>query len=129
MDEVMENEVIKEAWDKVVALRENELTEQEVKEKASEAQEPEGEETSIAKMRKAPTSYTENSHQYWLAVANASVRRLLSFVVLPTTQRSMELAVGQSALKDVVVEAGSKRLFLIVVFCSHHLGFGRNDRR
>lgn len=106
----MELPQIKEDWDRVVATRENELTaEQALLKTAGDGENlPAEDESALAVLRKPPTDFKENSLPYWKALANTSVRRYVSFAVKPTTQSAMSRLVGQSALKDVVVNEGSK---------------------
>lgn len=111
MEEVMENEVLKEKWDQVEQLRTNELAEEKVKlrREAEPEETPEDTDagTALAQMRKPASSFTEETEAYWLAVANEMVRRFVSFMVLPETQNQMMQLVTQSVLKDVEVVAGS----------------------
>ena len=109
VDEILEQENIKEDWEKIVALRENELLEGQVKKKLEEDEEPEAE-TALATMRWPAQEFSENSFAYWAALANTSVRRYVSFVVMPTTQSQMQRLVAQSSIKDVVLQEGSAKL-------------------
>lgn len=110
IDEVMELPQVKEEWDRLLALRENEL----VNEKAAASAVDGGsltaaeEETPLSTMRRPPTDFSEHSMQYWKAVANTSVRRYITFSCMPSTQSQMTRIVSQSPLKDCVLNEGFK---------------------
>jgi hypothetical protein len=109
IDEVMELPPVKEEWDRLLALRENEM----VNEKAAASAVDGGsltaeEETPLSTMRRPPTDFKEHSMQYWKAVANTSVRRYITFSCTPATQTQMTRIVSQSPLKDCVLNEGFK---------------------
>ncbi|CAJ1454983.1 unnamed protein product [Effrenium voratum] len=105
--EVTEHDSIREDWSKVVSMRENELMEEAVKDKMDQ-EALEEEPTVLASMRKPPTAFSEHSLGYWTSLANTSVRRHVSFVVVPGTQGQMQRLVAQSSLKDLEREEGKK---------------------
>lgn len=107
VDELFEQASIKEEWDKIVALRQNELMKEQVKSTGPETEEKE-EETARATMRKPPTEFTENSMAYWTALAKTSVRRFIPFAVMPSTKAQTQRLVSQCALKDISLNQGSK---------------------
>ena len=113
MEEVLENETLKEKWGEIEQLRVNELAEEKarLKQAAEPEETPEDPDagTALVQKRKAPSSFTEDSEAYWLAVAHETVRRFVAFMVLPDTQNQMMLLVAQSVLKDVKLEAGTRR--------------------
>ena len=102
-------------WSKVVSMRENELMEEAVKDKMDQ-EAPEEEPTVLASMRKPPTAFSEHSLGYWTSLANTSVRRHVSFVVVPGTQGQMQRLVAQSSLKDLEREEGKKSLGKVYTF-------------
>ena len=109
MEEILGQENIKEDWEKIVALRENELLEGQVKKNHEADEEPEAE-TALATMRRPAQKFSENSFAYWTALANTSVRRYVSFAVMPATQSQMQRLVAQPSIKEVVLQEGSARL-------------------
>ena len=82
MEEVLENETLKEKWGEIEQLRVNELAEEKarLKQAAEPEETPEDPDagTALVQMRKAPSSFTEDSEAYWLAVANETVRRFVT---------------------------------------------------
>ena len=102
----MESDQVGEDWKKITALRENEIVEAEVKSKAEEDVGATEEVTGLAAIRTAPADFTEGSEAYWMALANASTRRTVSFGILPKTQTAVQRLVAQSALKDVELTEG-----------------------
>ena len=77
---------------------------------------PEEDPTVLASMRKPPTAFSEHSLGYWTSLANTSVRRHVSFVVVPGTQGQMQRLVAQSSLKDLEREEGKKSLGKVYTF-------------
>lgn len=109
IDEVMELPQIKEEWDRLLALRENELVNEKAAASAADGGSLEAEEeTPLSTMRRPPTDFQEYSMQYWKAVANTSVRRYITFSCMPSTQSQMTRIVSQSPLKDCVLNEGFK---------------------
>jgi hypothetical protein len=108
-EDATEHEQIKEEWDKVVACRENEILEATVKDKM-ETENPEGEEadSAISQMRRPATEFVENSQEYWNSLANSTVRRYISLVVLPSSQGQIIRTLQQSALKEIIITEGQK---------------------
>ena len=101
-EDATEHEQIKEEWDKVVACRA-------VKDKM-ETENPEGEEadSAISQMRRPATEFVENSQEYWNSLANSTVRRYISLVVLPSSQGQIIRTLQQSALKEIIITEGQK---------------------
>ena len=108
VDEVMELPQTKEDCDRVVACRENKLVNEQAKKKTEDEAGSADEETPLAVLRKPATDFKEHSLPYWKAMANTSVRGYVTFAVKPGTQSQMTRLVSQSALKDIVLNEGSK---------------------
>ncbi|CAL1162137.1 unnamed protein product [Cladocopium goreaui] len=108
-EDATEHEQIKEEWDKVVACRENEILEATVKDKM-ETENPEGEEadSAISQMRRLATEFVEKSQEYWNSLANSTVRRYISLVVLPSSQGQIIRILQQRALKEIITTEGQK---------------------
>ena len=109
-EECAENECIKEEWDKVIAVRDNEILEANVKDKMDVDKEDKSAEgdTALSQMRRPATEFTENSQEYWNSLANSTVRRYVSLQVLPSTQQQIVRAIQQSTLQEVLVPEGQK---------------------
>jgi hypothetical protein len=108
VDDVMELPQIKKDWDRMVACRENELVNEQAKRKTEDEARPADEEAPLAVLPTPPTDFKEHSLPYWKAIANTSVRRYVTFAVKPGTQSQKTRLVSQSALKDIVLNEGSK---------------------
>ena len=71
-------------------------------------------------MRRAANEFVENSQEYWNSLANTTVRRYVSCMVLPATQGQMQRELTNSCLKDVIVPEGQRlvewTLFFLVYF-------------
>ena len=87
-------------------VRDNEIVEAEVKAKGEEKSGKTEVESGLEAMRRAPADFTEGSEAYWMALANASARRVVTFAVLPKSQTAVQRVVAQSALKDVELTEG-----------------------
>lgn len=112
VEETLEAEGLAEDWKKIAAMRENELAEEELARKAragESMEDPAPEATALTNMRQPSTQFAENSESYWLSLANATVRRLVSFVVVPATQGQVQRVVSQSALKDIDLPEGCEK--------------------
>ena len=105
-EEILDMDGASESWKAIVSKRENELVSAEVAAKGLLEKEEEAEPTSLGNLRKAPTSFAENSEGYWLALANASVRRIVTIVAAPETQSAVQRMVEQSPLKDLELNEG-----------------------
>ena len=119
VDDVMELPQIKKDWDRMVACRENELVNEQAKRKTEDEAGPADEEAPLAVLRKPPTDFKEHSLPYWKAMANTSVRRYVTFAVKPGTQSQMTRLVSQSALKDIVLNEGSKYFVVFMHLVSY----------
>ncbi len=105
-EEALDADQIGEDWKKIVAMRDNEIVEAEVKAKGEEKSGETEVESGLEAMRRAPADFTEGSEAYWMALANASARRVVTFAVLPKSQTAVHRVVAQSALKDVELTEG-----------------------
>ena len=109
VEEVAENEIIKEEWSKVISIRENEVAEQKVRDKMEDQEDGDAPaETALHQMRRAANEFVENSQEYWNSLANTTVRRYVSCMVLPATQGQMQRELTNSCLKDVIVPEGQR---------------------
>ena len=72
VEEVAENEIIKEEWSKVISIRENEVAEQKVRDKMEDQEDGDAPaETALHQMRRAANEFVENSQEYWNNLARA----------------------------------------------------------
>ena len=94
----------------MIAVRDNEILEANVKDKMDvDKEENAGEgDTALSQMRRPATEFTENSQEYWNSLANSTVRRYVSLQVLPSTQQQIVRAIQQSTLQEVLVPEGQK---------------------
>lgn len=131
-EESLEVEGVSEDWKAIVAMRQNELVEQEVARKKRDGEQeedaPAAEDTAIQNMRKPHNEFAENSEAYWLSLANATVRRLVSCVVVPATQGQIQRVVSQSALKDIELPEGSEKRLGVVLLLMKQNMFDNNPQ-
>ena len=69
----------------------------------------------LTKARLAPTSFAQNSPDYWKAVANQTVRTYINLIPEPRTTEAVAAAIAQCAsLKDLNVSVSSESLMIFL---------------
>lgn len=106
VDELLEHESVKTAWDKVLRMLENEKVELAASLPRGDVATEDGvvvpaHMMALEEMRTTPTKHVEGSQQYWRAMANTTVRRYCAFYVEPKTQANLTTLIGQGPLKDL----------------------------
>ena len=111
---VLELDSINERWQQVIAMRQNELAQNQAKEaELSDGEDSQDEEALLTEARKAPNTLKQGSPSYWRAVANKSVRMYLTFVTEGKNDSQLQLQVSQwQAATGLQPEIGKKTLLV-----------------
>ena len=115
---MMDVDSIAERWQQVVAMRKNEIAEQQVQQqKLEEGMDSEDngsdDEALLRQARKAPNTLTEGSPMYWRAVANKCVRMYLTFCTEGKTDTQLQLQVSQwQTATGLQPEVGKKTMLV-----------------
>ena len=113
----MELDSVNERWQQVVAMRQNEIAQEQAAVATGndddEAEESHGEEAALAEARKAPNTLQQGSPSYWRAVANKSVRMYLTFATEGKNDSQLQLQVSQwQAATGLQPEIGKKTILV-----------------
>ena len=108
---VMEHELVKEQFDKILATLQNEEAERKATEESiaglSTAQGGVSDAADeLELLRKPPSQHSEGSEQYWKSVGNMTVRTYCTLQVEPKTLEGMISIVSQSPLREFQGEGG-----------------------
>lgn len=105
---VLEHELVKEQWDKVLATLKNEEAERKAAEELAVGAAESAPDTSneLEQLRKPPSQHSQGSEKYWKAVANQTVRTYCSFPGGPKTLEGVITLVSQTSLRDFQGEGG-----------------------
>lgn len=114
---LMELDSVNERWQQVVAMRQNEVAQEQAAVATGndddEAEESHGEEAALAEARKAPNTLQQGSPSYWRAVANKSVRMYLTFATEGKNDSQLQLQVSQwQAATGLQPEIGKKTILV-----------------
>lgn len=127
-EQVLEQEPVKEAWDKIVKELTKEQEERKAQQSCPEEKQEQAEEMDegLNLVRQAPTSFPLHSASYWKSVANQIVRTYITLQPEPKTQAGVVPAVAQSKLKDIAGQGGQDCVltFLDLDSCGESQGPG-----
>ena len=115
LEVLMELDSVNERWQQVVAMRQNEIAQEQamVTGIEDEAEESHDDEAALAEARKAPNTLQQGSPSYWRAVANKSVRMYLTFVTEGKNDSQLQLQVSQwQAATGLQPEIGKKTILV-----------------
>ena len=114
-EQVLEQDPVKEAWQKVTVQLAQESEERKASAQTTEDDDAEvGEDEVLASARKPAASFPLHSEGYWKAVANATVRTYVTLQPEPRSQDGVISALEQCSLKNISSTQGQDCLLVFL---------------
>ena len=103
---MLEHELIKEEWDKISSLIQDEENERKALQKMQDGKDEidadaEKDDDGLSQLRQKPTSFPQESPEYWRALANTTVRTYITLLQEAQTTETLRQSLEQTSLNDI----------------------------